>query len=238
MMRRFIFGISISIFTLAFLAGILIIKGYIRFNYPSQKLYPVRGIDISHHQGEINWNLLAQEGIDFIFIKATEGGDFTDPKFKENWENAIHQGYKVGAYHFYRLCKTGKEQATNIIQTVPREKGRLPVVLDLEFGGNCETNQSPEQIISQIQECLDKLENHYDQVPILYVTTEFYEKYVSSEFKKYPVWIRDVFSSPKFDDNRKWTFWQFANRGHCKGIEGYVDLNVFYGTREEWEGFY
>ena len=89
MMRRFIFGISISIFTLAFLAGILIIKGYIRFNYPSQKLYSVRGIDISHHQRDINWNLLAQEDIDFIFIKATEGGDFTDPKFKENWEFVI-----------------------------------------------------------------------------------------------------------------------------------------------------
>ncbi|MCH8331531.1 MAG: lysozyme, partial [Bacteroidetes bacterium] len=90
--------------------GYLLMNGYISFVNPGREIFPVRGIDISHHQGEIDWGQIT-EPLDFVFIKATEGQNFNDTRFKDNWGNARKHGYKVGAYHFYRFCKTGIEQA-------------------------------------------------------------------------------------------------------------------------------
>ena len=112
---------------LGLLLFFLLYKGYLRFNYPSSEEFPVRGIDISHHQGEIRWDELKKEAIEFVFIKATEGGDFTDPKFADNWRNAQKNNYHVGAYHFYRICKNGKEQAENFIRIVPKTPDNLPL---------------------------------------------------------------------------------------------------------------
>ncbi len=207
---------------------IMLYKGYLRFNYPSTTTYPIRGIDISHHQGSIDWDELAKEKLDFVFIKSTEGGDFVDPLFSNNWKAARDGGYKVGAYHFYRLCKSGKEQAANIIKHVPLD-GDLGPVLDLEFGANCATNQSKEEVLQEIRTCLKLLEEHYTTPPILYVTREFYEAYVKNEFEDYSLWIRSIYGKPSIPE--AWDFWQYGNRGHLRGIKGYVDLNVYHGQR-------
>ncbi|AQT43495.1 lysozyme [Bartonella apihabitans] len=68
--------------------------------------YPVRGIDVSHHQGEIDWHKIKSQNISFAYIKATEGGDFKDPQFKKNWDHALEAGLRVGAYHFSGLKRT------------------------------------------------------------------------------------------------------------------------------------
>jgi lysozyme len=227
-MKKVILGLLVIVCTGAVLID-LIYDGIIRFNYPSRKEFPIVGIDISHHQGKIDWKKLQTEDISFVIIKATEGGDFKDPEFKANWENSKRFGYKVGAYHFYRLCKSGKEQAANFIQTVPADKNDLPPAIDLEFGGNCTTPQTKEEILREIQEFLDTVHMFYDKRPILYATKEFYDAFLVGEFREYPIWIRDIYWRPKLKDNRKWTFWQFANRGHLNGIDTYVDLNVYNG---------
>ncbi|MDF7812236.1 GH25 family lysozyme [Hymenobacter sp. YC55] len=213
---------------------VMFYKGLLRLNYPSYKEFPVQGIDISHHQGDINWDKLTNEKISFVFIKATEGGDYKDPKFQINWVNAKNAGLAVGAYHFYRLCKTGTEQADNFISTVPRNDGNLPPVIDLEFGGNCQTDKTDEIIIQEVQDYTDIVKEYYGQTPIFYVTIEFYEKYLQNRFTDYPIWIRDISTRPELPDRRSWVFWQFANRGHIEGIDGYVDLNVFNGDKIEF----
>lgn len=210
-------------------------KGILRFNYPSHQQFPIQGIDISHHQGEINWNELATEDISFVFIKATEGGDYQDPKFQVNWTNAKSTKLAVGAYHFYRLCKSGTEQANNFIASVPKEEDNLPPAIDLELGGNCQSDKSDEEVIQDIQTYIDKVTAYYGQTPIIYATTEFYERYLNNQFIACPIWIRDIYSSPKLPDNRHWTFWQFANRGHLKGIDGYIDLNAFNGDKTTFQ---
>jgi lysozyme len=223
------------------LASILVVflffKGYVRFNYPSFEEYPIQGIDISHHQGEIEWDKIPKENVSFVFMKATEGGDYVDPKFAENWKNARSRQFPVGAYHFYRLCKSGVEQANNFIATVPREDKQLPPVIDLEFGGNCETDKSEEQILREIQEFMELIQAHYGQTPIIYATKEFYEDYLQNRFKENPIWIRDIYRKPALVDEKEWILWQFANRGHLEGIDFYVDLNVFNGNREDFEEF-
>lgn len=227
-MKIFFFVGSVTILVALFF-GYLFSIGRIRFNYPDKTEFPIWGIDISHHQGTIDWEELRQEKLSFVVIKATEGGDYIDPRFAENWANSNREGYRTGAYHFYRLCKDGKEQAANFVKTVPKTHDNLPPTVDLEFGGNCGTTKTKEQILSEVKEFLDVLENHFQEKPIIYVTREFYDAYLIKQLMDYPIWIRDIFKRPSLEKGREWSIWQFANRGHLKGIETYVDLNVWNG---------
>ncbi len=225
--------VLVSLTLVALLVGYLLFIGQIRFNYPDKKEFPILGIDISHHQGKIRWAELRKENISFVIIKATEGGDYKDPLFAENWADSKKEGYKTGAYHFYRLCKDGKEQAENFIETVPNSPDNLPPTIDLEFGGNCKTDKSKERILKEVNDFLEAIERHYSKKPILYVTHEFYDDYLKNTFTDYPLWIRDIFRKPKLADERDWHIWQFANRGHLDGIDMYVDLNVLNGQSIE-----
>ena len=210
--------------------------GIIRFNYPDNKMYPIVGLDISHHQGNINWNEINKNEIKFVYLKATEGGDWVDKKFLSHWRSAKQYDIKVGAYHFYRICKTGKEQANNFIKTVPIENALAPVV-DLEYLGNCKTVKSRRDIIHEIEDFLHIVGNHYAKDPIIYTTYEFYNEYVEGEFLDKKIWIRDIFCSPKKLDGRGWVIWQFTNRGRVKGIEKVVDMNVFNGNESDFNKF-
>ena len=89
--------------------------------------YPIHGFDVSHHQKEIDWKKIPKQKYKFVYLKSTEGGDFKDTKFQEYWLQAREQGFLVGAYHFYRLCRDGSIQAQNFIESV-RVK-RMPCLL-------------------------------------------------------------------------------------------------------------
>lgn len=199
-------------------------------NHPDETLYPVKGIDISNHQGEIDWEKLRQEKLSFIIIKATEGNDHNDSLFSYYYTNSKKEGYATGGYHFYRLCSPGREQAQNFINTVPKDSLDLPPSIDFEFGGNCDTTGLVRaNVIREIQECLDLLEKHYGKRPIIYSTRGFYRAYMVDNFKDYPLWMRSIYRSPVFREKRAWAIWQYANRGHVKGINTFVDLNVVNG---------
>ena len=99
--------------------------------------YPIQGFDVSHHQQEIQWQQISPEKYRFVYLKATEGGDFKDTRFQENWLKARERGFLVGAYHFYRLCRDGSIQAQNFIDSVPKQANALPPVIDLEYDSNC-----------------------------------------------------------------------------------------------------
>ena len=233
-MKKFFFLIPLVI-----IFGIYIAfeNGYLRFNYPGKKDFPIWGIDISHHQKNINWVELRKEKINFVIMKATEGVDYQDPDFSKNWNKSLAEGYETGAYHFYRLCKGGNEQAANYINTVPKSETGLPPFVDLEYGGNCQTDKSREEIKKDIYEFLETVKQHYGKTPVLYATDSFYKDYIENDYAEYGIWIRNIISRPKLENNRQWVFWQYANRGHLKGIEGFVDLNVFYGSEEEYRKF-
>jgi lysozyme len=230
-------SIGIIALILLLLAGVsvwLFEQGYVRFNYPDRQTYPVWGIDVSHHQGDIDWHAVAKDpnAIQFVFMKATEGGDFKDTRFAENWRESEQAGIMRGAYHFFTFCKPGLEQAANFIDSVPVEKQALPPVIDFEFVGNCQAgtttlNPSKEAIIMA-----QRVQQVYQQPPIFYVTYAAYERYLKGKLTGYPIWIRDIFRTPSRTD---WTFWQFSNRGRIAGIKGPVDLNVFYGTQTAFQ---
>lgn len=220
---------------LAPVLALLLYKGCLRFNYPSDAEFPIKGIDVSHHQKEIDWSKIKEQKIKFAFIKATEGEDFKDNKFGHNWAMAKENGIDVGAYHFFTFCKRGEVQARNFIETVLYEPNSLPPVIDLEYGGNCKLNKSKQEVLAEIERLEALLFDRYKKRPILYVTEEFYQDFLVGSFLQNPIWIRSVFRRPKVLVGRSWLFWQYANRGHLKGINTYVDLNVFNGDEEAYE---
>ncbi len=211
--------------------------GFLRFNYPSREKFPIHGIDISHHQGSIDWDVLKQQDIQFIYMKATEGGDWVDPKFKMFWKSAMDREMVIGAYHFYRVCKTGIEQANNFIATVPKNEKSMPHAVDLEYIGNCKTKKSKEKIISEISDYITEINNHYGKPPIIYSTDEFYTYYLINKLQETKIWIRNIFFYPELPDDREWIIWQYSNKGRISGIEKKVDLNAFYGSETQFTAF-
>lgn len=216
-------GILITSFLLIYKALDL---GLIWFVYPSKTQYPVRGIDVSNHQGKVNWSLVPKKDISFVYIKATEGGDFKDKSFIYNWNEAKKHGFKVGAYHFFTLCKTGSEQAENFIQSVPKQFDSLPPVIDLEFVGNCKERPNIENVQKEISIYLELIDNHYQTKTILYLTNEFIETYLEDNFFNHPIWIRNIFFHPNTFSKIEWLMWQYKSTERVEGISGPVDINV------------
>ena len=199
--------------------------------------YPVQGFDVSHHQKEIQWQQISPEKYRFVYPKATEGGDFKDTKFQENWLKARERGFLVGAYHFYRLCRDGSIQAQNFIDAVPNKPDALPPVIDLEYDSKCINTYSKEQLLNEIQVMHDALKKHYRKPPIFYISKAFYNIVLAGHFPDVPLWVREYKGLPDLKNQPKWTFWQHTSQGKIPGITTPVDLNVFYGSEQQWLDF-
>ena len=193
--------------------------------------YEIHGIDLSHYQAKINWEMIAAEGISFAFVKATEGRQHLDKKYCENWQEMKRVGIKRGAYHFFRPSIPAKEQARNFMNIVDMQYGDLPPVLDVET----DENLSREEIVESVREWLYLVEMEYSIRPIIYTHYKFYNKFIAGEFDNYPIWIAMYSDSPPRLGSVQWTFWQYGNRGLLRGVEGYVDFDVFRGTQEDLE---
>ena len=203
-----------------------------------QELYFLRpyvhGIDVSHHQGEIDWDKVCtatfrERPIHFVFMKATEGGDFVDENFQHNFATAREKGLVCGAYHFFLPDVSAEVQARNFISQVTLQPGDLPPVLDIEVMGK----DGAEQLQQSAAEWLRIVEHHYGVAPIIYASYKFKTRYLDNEpFSHYPCWIAHYYVEDlKYEGD--WNFWQHTDRGRLDGIDARVDLNIFNGNLEE-----
>lgn len=209
----------------------------INFGKSTPQDLAVHGVDVSRWQANIDWAKLKSQGANFVFIKATDGGDHLDPMFMRNWVNAHEAGLKRGAYHFFYWCRTGGEQADWFIRNVPKVDGALPPVIDVEWNGEsrCKKRPSRERVLEKMQVFMDKLEAHYGQRPIIYTAPDFYDDNLKGAFLDYPFWLRSVAAHPsKRYPGRKWVFWQYSGSGLSQGVQGKIDLNVFHGSEKQW----
>jgi len=217
---------AVAIGVVALVAVYLHRSGTLQFNRPSSKLYPVTGIDVSHHQADVDWTAAASSGVNFAFIKASEGGDFTDPKFRENWRGAMAAGLAVGPYHFFTFCVSGAAQAEHFLRTAPPSPSALPPVADVEFVGNCTSWSELATVRTELGIFVRQVEQAWGIRPILYVTPEALDKVIGNEFHGYPIWIRSVFLEPPLAAFRAWRIWQFSDNSRVPGIVGPVDRNA------------
>lgn len=214
-------------------------RGYILL--PQETAPPqweVFGVDVSVYQGDVNWPVLREQGVDFAFIKATEGSSLQDRQFVNNWGNAQKAGVRVGAYHFFSYDSPGETQADNFISMVPVTPGSLPPVVDVEFYGDKLQNlPEKEDVKAVLDPLLARLEEHYGVKPILYVTYRSYSLYLKDGYEEYPLWFSSPIVAPLPGG---WSFWQYSHSAELSGYYGTerrIDLNVFRGTKEEFDSF-
>ena len=195
--------------------------------------FKVHGFDVSHHQGKIDWDEVsalqqAPFPVKFVFMKASEGGDFGDTAFEDNFREARAHGFIRGAYHFYNPKRDPVSQADFFIRTVKLEPGDLPPVLDIEKRGD-----DDEQLRKSLKTWLNRVERHYGVKPILYTSYKFKKRYLNdSIFDSYPYWIAHYYVD-SVEYRGQWKFWQHTDIGSLPGISARVDLNVFNGTLDE-----
>lgn len=218
--------------TSAFLALAVLLAGC---GEPAPGRYPVRGIDVSHHQGPIAWPAVAHSGVAFAYLKASEGGDFRDRRFVENSRGAARAGVPAGAYHFFTFCKEGRQQAENFLAAIATATLTLPPAIDLEYVGNCSERPSPEELRRELSGFTSLVFEKTGRAPLFYVTTAFMRAYSTALPENADVWIRSITFHPDVVFHQPWSFWQYAARGRVEGISGPVDLDVFNGTAEQWQ---
>lgn len=241
--RRVFFNICLLLFILAVCLGIPLLyllfdHGYFRIARPDPLLFPVMGVDVSHHQGRIDWRSLRSQGVEFAYIKATEGDDFIDKRFEENWREAKKQGIYRGAYLFYSLRFDGESQARNFMKTVPAHEAlTLPPAIDLEYGGNSKLRPDPVTFRRELNRCLEMLTSHYGREPILYISSPFYRDYLKPHYDNSLFWLRNLLWKPTLPVNDRMVIWQYHHRGRLSGVETFIDMNVFNGNRDAFDQF-
>ncbi|SDX92307.1 Lyzozyme M1 (1,4-beta-N-acetylmuramidase), GH25 family [Micromonospora pattaloongensis] len=201
------------------------------------------GIDISHYQGSINWSSVRSAGIEFAFIKATEGTSYKDPQFNTNYVNAYNAGVIRGAYHFARpAASSGAVQANYLASNggAWSADGRtLPAALDIEnnpSGAQC-YGLSTTAMRNWIQDFLNTYRSRTGRYAVIYTTTNFWNTCTgnwTAPWANHPLWVArwssTVGALPA--GASVWSFWQYTATGRVSGISGDVDRNYWNGTRD------
>ena len=132
---------------------------------------PIQGIDVSRHDGDIDWAAVKRGGISFAYLKTTEGGDYADPSFFDNWKQAAAAGIRRGAYHFMYWCRPADQQALFFMVNVPNDPDALPPVLDLEWNDaspTCPGAIPASKAVPMIRTVLKAMQARTGKRPIIY----------------------------------------------------------------------
>ncbi len=191
--------------------------------------FPVRGIDISAHNGEVDFESAAAQGLRFVIIKASEGSDFKDASFVANIRKARKAGLKVGVYHFFRFDTDGELQALNFLHSVRGRRLDMPLVIDLEEWGNPSVPTAA--VASRLRAMLKTLDDAGMSV-MLYTNKDGYYRFVRGRLDDYPLWLC---SFSEIDRTIPWVFWQYSHRGRINDSAHYFDLDLFRGDSVQWE---
>lgn len=204
----------------------------------------LEGIDVSHWQGSLaqsNWNSIAGAGKTFVFMKASEGTNYTDPQFATNMSRATNAGLLAGAYHFARpdLNSSAVEEANWFVSvagtymTYPN----LRPVLDLEVAG-VSTTAGKAFLSNWVNDFMNRVValKGASAEPIIYVNSNYASNYLNSTVASRTLWIANWPSSPNPQTGSpatgvfsNWAFWQYTSSGSVSGISGNVDLDVVHG---------
>ena len=186
------------------------------------------GIDVSHYQGQIDWDQVAgSQLVSYVYLKATEGRDYVDDTYARNLVEARRVGLSVGSYHFYRPNVSWEEQFRNLTTLVkPGEQDLVPMI-DIEHRGHV----SEAKFIADIKKFLLQVEQHYGKKPLLYTYQNFYNKHFKGLFQDYH-WMIAKYqeNEPLLEDGRDFIMWQYTQSGSVPGVDGNVDRSCIMGN--------
>jgi lysozyme len=188
----------------------------------------VRGIDVSYYQESISWKRVRQAGVQFAFIRVSDGTTVADPRFADNWVGARRVGVLRGAYQFFRPEESAIAQADLLIAAIRRDPGELPPVIDVETDGG----QSPAQLAAKVRAWIERVRAQLRVEPIVYTGPDFWRARAGgADLSSQPLWLAHYTAGCPLVPApwTRWTFWQHTDRGTVPGIARPVDLNVFAG---------
>ncbi|MGO2608691.1 MAG: glycoside hydrolase family 25 protein [Brachybacterium tyrofermentans] len=181
------------------------------------------GVDVSAHQGEIDWAKVSADGFTVAYIKATEGTGYTDATFQQNWDGARAAGLTTGAYHYFTLCSSGAEQAEDFLAAAPPDDSALPPALDLEFDGACEDRPDGADAQTEIDAFTAAVEKAWGRRLVIYSSSDWRQHYGLPVTGPRPDWLYSERARPVQAD---WAVWQVRFDGAVSGISGGVDIDV------------
>jgi lysozyme len=192
----------------------------------------ITGIDVSHHQGVVDWAKVRGDGHAFAFVKATEGSTMIDPRFADNARRAAAAGLLVGAYHFARPDgDDAADECGHFLRTIGalRDVLTLPPVLDLEAGTGDLTVWAA-TFLAAVERT--------GRVPMLYSYGPFIRQHINrraNALAAYPLWLAAYVSAPPQPPApwSAWSFWQHSSDGRVSGVVGRCDVNRYPGTLDE-----
>jgi len=197
------------------------------------------GIDVSHFQGAIDWVSVAESGVKFAFIKATDGASVSDPMLKQNIDGATAAGLPYGLYHFWRPQQPAESQAANFLNAVTEDAinaQQFANVLDIETGALTEDCQDQALAwLSAIEQASPKLLR-----PVVYVSPSYAQVNLTDPaWQGSPLWTAHYTELPQPSIGKwpKWTFWQRQGDGEVPGISGLVDIDWFNGDSAAFAQF-
>lgn len=208
---------------------------YLLFHHPkviiNRDEHPIVGIDISKHNGKVDFSQLEADSLSFVFIKATEGNDYIDPSFEQNYALAKQTKLKVGAYHYFRMAKNGTVQAYNFLKAVKGKDIDLPLVIDVEEWGN-DILVDRDEAVNRLVKMIECIENNNYKV-MIYTNKDGYKKFIQDSLSDKMLWIC-TFQQPDRVKGYNWTILQYSHWGEVPGIDGEVDLDVYNGDKQSW----
>lgn len=201
----------------------------------NRTVYPVIGIDVSNHNGRIDFDRVKADGISFVIAKASEGEGYRDPSFAQRVRAARRSGLKVGAYHFFRKKSDGRAQAANFAAALSGRRLDLPIVVDVEDWSN-DHMVDDAATLSRLRAMVASLKARGYKV-MIYTNGDGYRKYVcGTELNHDYLWLCS-FTSPESLKHYRHHLQQFSHWGTVDGIDGEVDMNVFNGSRQKWRSW-
>ncbi len=199
----------------------------------------VHGMDVSYYDTSVDWNVAHAAGIDFAFIRVTDGTQFQDPKFPAYWAGARAAGVIRGGYQFFRPAEDPIAQADLMLAMMgPLEAGDLPPVLDVETSGGL----TQTQVTAAVHAWIDHVAAATGRTPIVYAGLYSWPDLTGgADLTSSPLWIAQYTTAacPNIPSPwTKWSFWQHSDTGSVAGVvSGQLDLNVFDGTLDQLKAF-
>ena len=185
------------------------------------------GLDVSHWNGSINYRMVAESGIEIVYMKASEGSDFVDYTLETNYYNAKAQGLLTGFYHFFRPSTEADAltEARHFVNTIINFDPDCRLTLDIEVADGL----SNATITNLCIIFLEEVKRLTGLDVVVYTNTTFAREHLNKEISIYPVWIADYdVIMPGY--NGIWDSWigfQYSETGSIAGVSGNVDLNLF-----------
>jgi lysozyme len=205
----------------------------------------IHGIDVSRHQGEVNWFEAAAAGIRFAGIRASVGDYYSDPNFDKNWTESFEAQVYGLAYHAMAPERPVTGQVKRFIAKTGANLGLARAVLDIELV----REQTNKRIIECTRGCLKEIADRTGKKPLIYSNPYFVDTFLLGLEKKYPEFLEDhefwvanyrLGLKPLLPKAVKaWRIWQYTKKGRVSGIKGDVDRNYFNGDEAEfmaWTG--